>query len=72
MWAADYLWRSPMVIFGLLCIAHGVFSKHMRIRDPGKLRGKIAKKRWQIVYMRTFFIVLGVLILDFAFKYNPQ
>jgi len=55
-----------MLIWGVGLIAHGLFSKHMRIRAGGKFRAVIAKKRWQIVYMRCFWVLLGVAIINFA------
>jgi hypothetical protein len=61
-WAGHDLWRWGMVVLGWLLIAHGLFSKHMRMRDG--LGSRIAAKRWQIVYMRTLFLVIGVALFN--------
>ena len=52
-----------LIAMGALLIAHGFFSKHMRMRDSrtweGAWRGKIVTKPWQIAYMRGLFILIG-------------
>ncbi len=57
------LWRWGLIAMGALLIAHGFFSKHMRMRDSrtweGALQGKIVTKPWQIAYMRGLFILIG-------------
>jgi hypothetical protein len=69
------LWRWIMIALGLAVIVHGVASKHMRIRDSSTLyglwRGKIVKKPWQVLLMRSFFVVLGICFVVFALRSNP-
>ncbi len=62
-WTVGDLWRWGLIAMGLVLVAHGLFSKNMRMRDSrtweGTWRGKIVTKRWQIVYMRTLFTLIG-------------
>jgi hypothetical protein len=57
-WAIHGLWRWTDLAMGLLLVAHGLFSKNMRMRDNrtllGVWRGKIVTKPWQVLFMRTF------------------
>lgn len=73
-WAARDLWRWGMLAIGFVMIAHGLLSKQMRIRDHGSWRGflfgKIAEKRWQVVYMRALFVAIGVACIVSALSSN--
>ena len=60
------LWRWIMLVLGILVIAHGLLSRHMRVRE-GLWRGKVVKKRWQIVLMRSWFVLIGLAIAAMAF-----
>lgn len=68
---AHDLWRWLLLGMGVALIAHGLFSKHMRMRDPSTLsgawKGKIVTKQWQILFMRTLFVVVGIATVAFAF-----
>lgn len=63
------LWRWMMAFFGLCILAYGLFAKTMRTRGAG-WRGKVLKKRWQILCMRTFIVLLGIATINFAFTYS--
>jgi hypothetical protein len=75
-WAARDLWRWLMLVFGLLLVAHGLFSKSMRMRDSstryGLWKGKIVTKPWQVVLMRSIFVLIGVAVINFAFTFDPR
>jgi hypothetical protein len=62
-WTRHDLWCWMMIVAGLAAIAHGLFSTNVRMRDNsspyGIWRGKIVSKRWQVLYMRTFFVLIG-------------
>jgi len=68
-WAARDVWRWLMVAFGFLWIAHGVFSRNMRMRDSTTLdgwwRGKIATG-WRELYMRGLFVLIGIGFITIA------
>jgi hypothetical protein len=58
------MWRWVLIAMGAAFIAHGLFSKNMRIRDSrtweGTWRGKIVSNPRQRVYMRSLFTLIGV------------
>jgi hypothetical protein len=72
--SASNLWRWILLVFGLLLIAHGLFSKNMRIRDSrswhGTWKGKIVTKPWQVAFMRILFVLIGVGAINFAFTFE--
>ncbi len=53
-------------------MAQSLFSKNMRMRDSrtwkGAWRGKIVTKSWQIVYMRSLSILIGVVMIMCALR----
>jgi hypothetical protein len=54
-------WRWLMIVLGLVLVAHGLLSKHTRMRDSSNLwRGKIVKNRWGTLYFRTLWAVIGL------------
>ncbi len=57
-----------MAFFGLCVIAYGLLAKEMRVRDGRK--GKVLKKRWQILSMRAFLVLIGAGMINFAFTYS--
>jgi hypothetical protein len=63
-----------LLVFGLVLIVHGFFSKNMRVKDSrtwdGFWTGKIAKKRWQAVWMRTLFVGIGLAAIEFALTFR--
>jgi len=63
-----------MLVFGLVGMIHGVFSKNMRIKDSrtweGFWRGKIATKQWQILLMRIVFVTIGLAAVEFALTFG--
>jgi len=61
------LWRWIAIIFGLLASAYGLFSKHMRMRN-GAWRGEVVKKSWQVFLMRSWLVLIGLLIAGLAFS----
>ena len=75
-WTIGDLWRWLMLLFGLLSIGRGLFSKNVRIRDSstweGWWRGKIATKWWQVLYMRSLLVVIGLAFIVFAFTFQPS
>jgi hypothetical protein len=68
------LWRWGLMGMGTVLIAHGLFSKNMRMRDSrtwkGAWRGKIVTKPWQIVYMRSLFALIGAAMIFCALSPN--
>ena len=75
-WTTGDLWRWLMLLFGLLSIGRGLFSKNVRMRDSstweGWWRGKIATKRWQVFYMRSLLVVIGLAFIVFAFTFQSS
>jgi hypothetical protein len=73
--AAD-IWRWLALALGVALLVHGTFSRTMRMRDSrtteGWWRGKVATKTWQIVYMRTLFITIGLCCIAFALTFDCQ
>lgn len=73
--AAD-IWRWMMLALGVTLAAHGAFSREIRIRDSHTIeewwKGKVATKPWQIVYMRTLFVAIGLCCIVFALTFDCQ
>jgi hypothetical protein len=63
-----------MLVLGLVLIGHGLFSNNMRVKDSrtwgGFWRGKIATKWWQVLWMRTLFVSIGVAAIAFALSFG--
>jgi len=73
-WTVRDGWRWVMLLLALLLIAHSIFSRNMRMRDSstwrGILRGRVVTKRWQNIYMRTLYVVIGVGALVLAVTFD--
>jgi len=59
-----------MLLFGLLVITHGVFSKYVRMR--GMAPGKVLKKPWQILAVRIWRVVIGIGIIIFGLSFDGR
>jgi hypothetical protein len=70
------LWRWGIMAFGFSLVAHGLLRNHMTWPDYSTWRGfwfgRITKKRWQIVYKRTLFVLLGIGMVFMAFTYDLE
>ncbi len=69
------LWRWLMIAMGLIFVAKGLLSKHMRMRDhdhgwSGFWRGKIVKNPRGILYFRALYILIGAGMVAFGFDPN--
>ena len=65
-WTTGDLWRWGLIAMGAVLIAHGLFSKNMRMRDSRTWRlwrWKIVTKPWQIVYRRSLFTLIGAAMI---------
>jgi hypothetical protein len=75
-WATQDLWRWLMLAFGFALVVRGLLSKNVRIRDSRTLggwwRGKVAAKPWQIVYMRSLLVLIGVGFISFALTFGAS
>src|SRR5215470_13210129 len=75
-WTTGDLWRWLMLLFGVLFIGKGLFSRNVRIRDSstvaGWWRGKIATKPWQVLYMRSLLVGIGIAFIVFAFTFHSS
>jgi hypothetical protein len=75
-WTIRDLWRWALLTFGLLIIIRGLFSENLRMRDSRTLRGlwlgKVVTKLWQIIYMRTLHVVIGVALINFALRFARE
>ena len=71
-WALRDLWRWMLIGLGVAVIFHSLFSKNMRIRHSSSLyglwRGRLLKKPWQILLMRSFFVILGACCIASALR----
>jgi hypothetical protein len=75
-WTTQDLWRWLMLAFGFALIVRGLLSKNVRIRDSRTLdgwwRGKVATKTWQIVYMRSLLVLIGVGCISVALTFGAS
>jgi len=60
-----------MLAMGLLVIAHGLFTKHMRVRG-NNFRGEILRKRWQVLLKRAWLVLIGLMFCIFAFTFDAR